>query len=508
MSAPTATHQPTPGSQRVSQSSQEDPLEPVQKSPTQHQNMLKEKSDGLDKKERWVILGIMIAGTSAACISQSMMIAALPTIMLEFSVTATLGQLLTTAYIFTLGLISAMTAYLVKRISSRKLFLLSMASFLFGCIASLIAPNYPLLLVSRLLQAGGAGIALPLIQVVALSVYPKSQYGKAMGLVGIIIGFTPAFGPPLSGFLIDLWGWRSIFIALSAIALVVVLVALPFLKDVPGTTAAKQHFDGISGILYTLGFAAILISATLFESFDTLIIQAILFFLAGGTALFVFARRQFRIKTPLLKLSCFYDQTFTVSTILVIMSHVAFMSGSIMVPLFVQNVQHQSAAISGLTILPGALLLGFLNPLTGRFLDRHSPFTLIIAGCSVLVLSTLAFAFCVETTPTWVITVLYGLRTIGVSCLMMPMTAYACTVLQPKDIAQGTAIITSFRQTLASLATSGLIAVMASVSLSEQGVDQFGFHVSFIVQTIFIALVFLFSMIFMPRRKKASSTAA
>ena len=160
-------------------------------------------SDGLPKRQRTIVLAVMMSGTTAACISQSMMIAALPTIMHEYSVSASLGQLLTTSYIFTLGLISAMTAYLVHRVDSKKLFIAAMVCFVAGCAAALVAPNYPLLLASRLLQAGGAGIALPLIQVVALSVYPKSEYGRAMGLVGLIIGFAPAIGPTVSGFLID-----------------------------------------------------------------------------------------------------------------------------------------------------------------------------------------------------------------------------------------------------------------------------------------------------------------
>ena len=152
---------------------------------------------GLPPRQRHMVLGIMMAGTTAACISQSMMIAALPTIMQEFLVGAGLAQLITTAYIFTLGLFSAMSAYLVSKLDARRLFFIAMVGFIVGCCASLFATNYPVLLASRLVQAIGAGILLPLIQVVALSVYPKSQYGKAMGIVGIIIGFAPAIGPAI-----------------------------------------------------------------------------------------------------------------------------------------------------------------------------------------------------------------------------------------------------------------------------------------------------------------------
>ena len=459
-------------------------------------------SDGLPKRQRTIVLAVMMSGTTAACISQSMMIAALPTIMHEYSVSASLGQLLTTSYIFTLGLISAMTAYLVHRVDSKKLFIAAMVCFVAGCAAALVAPNYPLLLASRLLQAGGAGIALPLIQVVALSVYPKSEYGRAMGLVGLIIGFAPAIGPTVSGFLIDFWGWRSVFVILGAVSAVVVVLSFFVLSDVVKREASRERFDVPSGLLYTLGFCGIMLGTTVMESdaaFDPVSLSA----LAGGAlALFVFARRQARIEQPLLKLSCFRNRTFAIATVLVMMSQMAFMVGSIMVPLFVQDVQGGSATVSGLTILPGAVLLGFLNPVTGRLLDRYGPRPLVAVGCAVLAAGTLAFAACDAGTPEWAITVLYGVRTVGVACLMMPMTAHACAALSLEDIAQGTAIITSFRQIFGALSSSALITVMALASSNELGIDVGGFALSFEVQAAVIVVGFVVGMAFLPRPQR------
>ena len=87
----------------------------------------------------------------------------------------------------------------------------------------------------------------------------------------------------------------------------------------------------------------------------------VLALVSGVAALAVFARRQARIDQPLLKLACFRNRTFAVATGLVMIAQIAFMAGSIMVPLFVQDVQGLSATSSGLAILPGALL-GVLNP--------------------------------------------------------------------------------------------------------------------------------------------------
>ncbi len=456
--------------------------------------------DGLPVRDRMRVLTIMVSGTTAACISQSMMIAALPTIMQDFAVDATFGQLLTTGYIFTLGLISAMCAYLMNRVNSKKLFLFAMGCFVIGCAAAIVAPNYPLLLAARLLQAGGAGISLPLIQLVALNVYPKSQYGRAMSIVGLIIGFAPAIGPTISGFLIDLWGWHSVFVVLGTITLIVMAATVLFLDDVVKRPDAQAEFDPLSAVLYTLGFVALMAGITALMSKDTTSLLAILPCALGALVLFVFVRRDLRIQNPLLKLSCFYDRTFAVSCALVVLSHMAFMAPSIMVPLFVQDIQGLSATVSGLTILPGAIMVGVLNPVTGRFLDAHGPFPLLIVGGILIVSGTVAFALIDPGVHEWVITAIYGVRSCGIACIMMPMTAHACTTLDEHDLAQGSAIITSARQLIGSLLSSVLIAIMALVATNTLGVDAHGFHVSFWVQSAIIACGIIAGIILLPKK--------
>lgn len=453
--------------------------------------------DGLPPRQRRVVLGIMVSGTTAACISQSMMIAALPAVMHEYDISASSGQLLTTAYIFVLGLISAMTGYLMNRFDSKKLFFASMASFAIGCAAAIFAPNYPCLLAARLLQAGGAGICLPLVQLVALNIYPKSQYGQATAIVGMIIGFAPAIGPTISGFLIDAWGWRSMFWMLGAIALAVMVLTVLLLDDVVRRPDHPGHFDLVSALLYSGGFVLVMIAATMLESVGSVGAGFIVPLLAGAAGLVMFARRQLRVSEPLLRLQCFRDKTFAVSTLIVICAHMMFM-----VPLFVQDIQGLSATVSGLTLLPGAIMMGVMNPITGRLLDRRGPRPLIVAGCVTVLAGTVAFALIPASAPEWVVTVLYGVRVTGIACLMMPLTAWACTTLDPDELAQASAIITSARQLIGSLSASVFIAAMALTSQNALGVDLGGFDSSFWLQCIVPVLAFILGMFVLPAKGK------
>lgn len=179
-----------------------------------------------------VVLVAMLVGTFVASVSQSMLTSALPAVMREFGVDATLGQLLTTSYMYTLGIVAAFSAFLITRCNVRRLFLGALALFAAGCVLAYYATTYPLLLAARLMQACGTGVLMPLIQVVALEIYPKDQYGQALGLVGLVFGFAPVVGPTLSGIITDALGWRTIFLLLGLVAVASLLASSLVVRDV------------------------------------------------------------------------------------------------------------------------------------------------------------------------------------------------------------------------------------------------------------------------------------
>ena len=147
-------------------------------------------------------------------------------------------------------------------------------------------------------------------------------------------------------------------------------------------------------------------------------------------------------------------------------------------------------------------MMGVMNPITGRFLERRGPRPLIVVGCITVLAGTAAFALIPASSPEWVITVLYGLRATGIACLMMPLTAWACTTLHPDELAQASAIITSLRQLIGSLSASVFIAVMALTSQNALGVDIGGFDFSFWLQCVVPVIAFVLGMFALPKAGK------
>ncbi len=457
-----------------------------------------------------VVLFVMLLGTFVSSTAQSMLTAALPSIMDEFAVDATLGQLLTTGYIYMLGIMSAMTAFLLTKCNSRHLFLAAVGCFIVGCIGALLATNYPVLLASRFLQACGNGILLPLVQTVAVAIYPRERRGFALGLVGMVISFAPVLGPTLSGVITDVWGWKSIFLVLGSLSLVSWVVAVFVVDDQGEHTPMK--FDVPSCILFVTGLVCFMAGITAAEQVGPFMWQVYVPVLAAFLLLFLFVRRQIALPEPLLKVTLFKSKHFLLGVALVALAQIAMVAGTLQVPLYVQEVHGMSALESGLILLPGSLLTALISAPVGTFYDNHGMRISAAAGLSALAMGTLGFVAFNETTPAIAIAALYAVRMLGLTFLMMPMTAYALEKLSGNDAAHGTAIVNTTRQILGSLGSSLLVSMMALVTATvdpsapsaASGLSAVGFNASFGLQ----AALFVFSLCVVliavkPKKKRA-----
>ncbi|ETA81462.1 DHA2 family efflux MFS transporter permease subunit [Youngiibacter fragilis] len=448
----------------------------------------------LKPKTRNVGLIVMLIGTFVSSLSISLLSSALPRIMKEFSVSATIGQWLSTVYILVLGIVTASSAYLINRFNSKKLFLSGMLLFLTGCAISIAAPNFTVLILSRVVQACGAGILMPVTQVVILRTFPVSQHGKAMGIIGLVIGVAPAVGPTLSGLIVDFSGWKSIFYLLSAISIIVIVLSAFLL---PGIDSQKGgSIELVSLLLYGIGFCSLMIGITNRERYGWVSMNTLGALAAGAICLYLFTVRQFRVPHPLLQLDVFKDRNFTVSSILIMITYISMMSGTMRVPIYIQSVRGLSALVSGTVLLPGSALLAVFNPITGYLYDRFGGRLITIAGMIFLGLGSASFAFFGTDTSLMVVSAMYALRMVGIAFLLMPLAAFGLRRLSGEEIAHGNAIVNSLRQMSGALGSSILIAVMGAASANSAVADIYGINASFAVEAGLLVIGLVISLIF------------
>ncbi|MEG0386264.1 MAG: MFS transporter, partial [Solibacillus sp.] len=200
-----------------------------------------------------------------------------------------------TIYLLTNGILIPITAYLIGRFSNRALLLAALGLFTLGTILGAFAPNYPVLLGARIIQAAGAGIIMPLMQTIILTLYPKEKRGSVMGIAGLVTGFASAFGPTLAGclltYLLTYFTWRHLFYTMLPVALVVILLVFVFMKNV--TPRQERQFDILSIIYSTFGWGGLLYGFSMVGSVGFTSWYVLLSLAVGIIALYMFIQRQF-----------------------------------------------------------------------------------------------------------------------------------------------------------------------------------------------------------------------
>lgn len=452
-----------------------------------------------------MIIGVMLSGAFIAVLNQTILSPALPSIMRDMQITAVEGQWLTTAFMLVNGIMIPISAYLINRFTTRQIFLSSMLLFTAGTALAGFADEFVILLVARILQAMSAGILMPMIQTVILLLFPKEKRGSAMGTVGIVIAFAPAVGPTLAGWMVDAWGWSSVFLVIAPLAAIDVILGCFLLKNVGET--AKTELDYLSVVFSTLGFGGLLYGCSAAGSYGWGHVLTLGPLAAGILFIIVFVRRQLKLKTPLLELRVLETKAFSYATLISMIVNAALIAGTIITPIYLQNILHFTAMQSGLVMLPGAILMGIMSPITGNLFDRFGPRTIAITGLGIMTGFTLFFVFMDETWSFGFLCMIYTIRMFGLSLVNMPITTWGLNSLENRMIAHGSAINNTARQVAGSIGTAILITIMTMVTAWNRnagGVDATlrGMHAAFGVAFGLSAAALIMAILFVKGEKR------
>lgn len=411
---------------------------------------------------RNLLVLVLIIGSFCTVLNGTLLSTALPSIMRSFKISTATAEWLSTAFLLVNGVMIPISAWLINRFGSRKMYLSAMSVFFIGTIIAAIAPSFPVLLTGRIIQGLGVGVTMPLLQTIMLSIFPPDKRGSAMGTVGIVIGLAPAIGPTLSGWVVDNLSWRYLFSIIAPIAGIVILLAFFLIKDVLPTK--KEKIDIWSVTTSTIGFGSLLYGFS--EAGNKGWTNPLILTLIGIGIVFVilFGIRQLHMDRPFLDITVFKHFEFSLAAALSGITNLAMVGIEMVLPLYIQNLRGLSAFRSGLMLLPGALMIGIMSPITGRIFDRYGARKMAITGMTLLTLGTVPFLFLTENSSFTMITVLYAIRMVGVALVMMNVTTSGMNSLPLNKISHGTAVNNTFRQVLSSIGTAILVSVLTTTT--------------------------------------------
>ncbi|UUI02350.1 DHA2 family efflux MFS transporter permease subunit [Oceanobacillus jeddahense] len=416
----------------------------------------------MHKQPPYGMIAILFIGAFVAILNETLLNVALPSIMNEFEVGPTSVQWLTNGYMLVNGILIPASAFLIQRFTNRKLFLTAMTLFTLGTLLAAVSPTFSILLTARLIQASGSAVMMPLLMNVMLTAFPIEKRGTAMGTFGLVMIVAPAIGPTLSGWIVEHFDWRTLFYIVLPISIISLLIGVFKLKNITPQRGIK--LDVISIILSSFGFGGLLYGfssagdAEMGWGHPAVYITIIV----GVISVIALILRQLRMEDPMLEFRIFRYPMFALSSAISVVLAMALFSGMILIPLYVQTVRGFTPFEAGLLMLPGALVMGIMSPITGRLFDKFGARTLTLVGLTITGVTTYLFTqLDMEITLTSLM-VIFAARSFGMSMVMMPVMTNGLNQLPMHQNPHGTAMNNTLQQVSGAIGSALLITVMNS----------------------------------------------
>jgi EmrB/QacA subfamily drug resistance transporter len=327
---------------------------------------------------RWALVSLSLSmllsslGTSIANVG-------LPTLAQAFDASFQEVQWIVLAYLLAITALIVSVGRLGDITGRRRLLLGGILLFTAASVLCGVAPTLPLLIAARAAQGLGAAIMMALTVAFVGETVPKARTGSAMGLLGTMSAIGTALGPSLGGVLIAGLGWRAIFLVSVPLGVLTLFLAhrhLPADRREPATERAG--FDHVGTLLLALTLAAYALAMTTGRgSFGPLNV-ALLLGAVVGAGLFVLAET--RAASPLLGLAMFRDPVLSASLAMSALVSTVMMATLVVGPFYLARALGLDAAMVGLVLSVGPLVVALTAVPAGRIADCFGPQRITIAG--------------------------------------------------------------------------------------------------------------------------------
>jgi DHA2 family lincomycin resistance protein-like MFS transporter len=449
-------------------------------------------------RESVTIIVTLLVATFVVILNETIMNVALQRLMVDLGVDAPTVQWLSTGFMLTMAVVIPTTGFILQTLSTRAVFMLAMGLFSGGTLLAALAPGFEVLLLARIVQAGGTAIMLPLLMTTILTLVPLERRGAVMGNVSIAISVAPAMGPTVSGLILEHFAWRFMFVFVLPVALAAFAIGARFLTNIG--ESEKTRLDFLSVLLTIPAFGGVVYGLSQIggghggQSGPGA--PAVAALAVGVVAMLAFVLRQLKLQKkdgPLLDLRAFNFRMFTVSVLLMVVAMIALFGAVILLPLYLQEIRGLKSLETGLALLPGGLAMGLLGPFIGRLFDKVGPLPLTVTGSVMMVLALWQFSMLNAETAVWWIVALHVVLSLGLALLFTPAFTTGLNPLPPHLYSHGSAIMSTLQQVAGAAGTALLVSIYAVVSAGSGIVA--GMHAAFLTAAVIaVAAVVLSAM--------------
>jgi EmrB/QacA subfamily drug resistance transporter len=356
----------------------------------------------------------------------------------------------------------------------KRAFLISTAVFTIGSLFSALAPNIYLLIAARFVQAIGAGGFLPLVTAIASELFPNSRQ-QAIGLFSSIFPIGMIIGPNIGGWLVESYGWRSVF-WLNIPLGIIVFIAMFFLLKESKREGGKLDLTGTGIFCGMLSAFLIALSEIGNAETSTSYIVAGVLFAVSVIMGYLFFRHEGRVNNPIIDLQMLKEKPFFAANAFNFLYGMAVLGLMSFIPLFATSIFGMTTLESGLILTPRSIGMIAASFVTSMFLPKwgyRQPMLIGIGG-TVLCLIVLGVeamgihVFGADVSGTVTLGIIMFVSGVAMG-IIAPAANNACIELLPKRVATITGVRGMFRQSGSAISIAVIALVLERFGNMSEG---------------------------------------
>jgi EmrB/QacA subfamily drug resistance transporter len=350
----------------------------------------------------------------------------------------------------------------------KRVFLAGLALFGLASAACAFAPTPAALVAARVVQAAAAALLTPASLALLLPAFAPERRGAAVGLWGAMGGVAAATGPSLGGLLVDVAGWRAVFLVNVPIVVLTLLVGRRVLTESRDPHSGLP--DAVSVALLGGGVAVLSLGIVRSEDWTWADPRTVGTLLAGVGLLGGLVVRSGRVRRPVVEPALFRLRAFAASVAGYLAFSAVFYALLLGNVLFLTAVWRYDVLSTGLAITPGPLMAALASPVGGRVADRFGARAAVVPGALLFTAGCALFGFLLGTEPAYLTEFLPAtlLTGTGVGAIYAGLSAAAVAQLPPTRFATGIAVGTCARQIGAVLGIAVLLSGLAAAGSTPE----------------------------------------
>ena len=415
---------------------------------------------------RWWTLGVLCLSLLVIVMDNTILNVAIPSLISDLNASNSEIQWIIDAYTLVFAGLLLTTGSLSDRFGRKGALQIGLVLFAIGSVSAALSTTTVQLIASRAFMGIGGALIMPATLSILTNVFrdPRER-GRAIAVWAGFSGLAVAIGPVTGGLLLRHFEWSSVFwvnLPLVAVALVAGWFLVPTSKD-----PSHSHLDPLGAVLSILGLGALLfgiIEGPAKGWTDPLVLGS---FAVGAVAMASFIVWELHTPTPMLDMRFFRNPRFTAANSAITLTFFAMFGSMFLMTQYWQFVHGYTPLGAGLRMIPYAITMMIVAPLSARFVERVGTKRVVTAGLLVVSVALLALSFLQTDTPYPLAISGFCVMAVGMGMTMAPATESVMGSLPREKAGVGSAVNDTTRQVGGALGVAVIGSVVSSIYASN-----------------------------------------